>query len=102
MFSDAYFEFYFKLLCLEEKSTPVKLGLLYSKSQYLLALNLARTQGLDDSTVADIHRQYGDALYAKGDYDGAMQQFVQTIGHIQPSYVIRKVIHYVCLLETET
>src|ERR1700722_15793792 len=66
--------------------------MLYRKSLYLLALNLAKTRGLDPSSVADIHRQYGDHLYSKGDYDGAMQQFVQTIYHLQPSYVIRKVI----------
>lgn len=64
--------------------------MLYRKSLYGLALSLAKTQQLDDSSVADIHRQYGDHLYAKGEYDNAMQQFVQTIGHLQPSYVIRK------------
>ncbi|KAG5641397.1 hypothetical protein DXG03_005350 [Asterophora parasitica] len=80
----------FQLLCLQEKSTATKLDLLYRKSLYSLALSLAKTQQLDESSVADIHRQYGDHLYAKGDYDSAMQQFVQTIGHLQPSYVIRK------------
>jgi len=65
--------------------------MIYRRNFYVLALNLAKTQGLDESSVADIHRQYGDHLYSKGDYDSAMQQFVQTIGHLQPSYVIRKV-----------
>ncbi|KAF8065348.1 hypothetical protein FPV67DRAFT_1608557 [Lyophyllum atratum] len=78
------------LVCLQEKSTATKLDLLYRKSLYTLALSLAKTQGLDESSVADIHRQYGDHLYGKGDYDSAMQQFVKTIGHLQPSYVIRK------------
>lgn len=68
--------------------------MLYRKSLYLLALNLAKTQQLDESSVADIHRQYGDHLYSKADYDGAMQQFVQTIGYLQPSYVIRKVVPF--------
>ncbi|KAF9460675.1 hypothetical protein BDZ94DRAFT_1265603 [Collybia nuda] len=79
-----------KLLCLQEKSTSAKLDMLYRKSLYTLALSLAKTQNLEESSVADIHRQYGDHLYTKGDYDGAMQQFVLTIGHLQPSYVIRK------------
>ncbi len=65
--------------------------MLYRKTYYPLALNVAKTQNLDAASVADIYRQYGDHLYVKGDYDGAMQQFVQTIGHLQPSYVIRKV-----------
>jgi vacuolar protein sorting-associated protein 11 len=79
-----------QLSCLEEKPTSAKLDMLYRRSLHLLALNLAKTQGLDESSVSDIHRQYGDHLYSKADYDGAMQQFVQTIGHLQPSYVIRK------------
>ncbi|KAG6889861.1 hypothetical protein C0992_003757 [Termitomyces sp. T32_za158] len=78
------------LSCLQEKSTATKLDHLYRKSLYSLALNVAKTQQLDDSSVADIHRQYGDHLYQKGEYDNAMQQFVQTIGFLQPSYVIRK------------
>ena len=65
--------------------------MIYRKSLYSLALSLAATQKLDEASQADIHRQYGDSLYTKGDYDGAMQQYVQTIGHLQPSYVIRKV-----------
>ena len=76
---------------LEERPTPEKLDMIYRKGQYQLALNLAKTQGLDASSVADIHRQYGDHLYVKADYDGAMAQYVKTIGHLQPSYVIRKV-----------
>lgn len=77
---------------LKEKSTAEKLDMLYRKSLYLTALNLAATQNLEPSSVADIRRQYGDHLYSRSDYDGAMNQYVQTIGHVQPSYVIRKVI----------
>ncbi|KAG5633582.1 hypothetical protein H0H81_006731, partial [Sphagnurus paluster] len=78
------------LLCLQEKSTATKLDLLYHKSLYSLALSLAKTQQLDKASVADIHRQYGEYLYVKGECDTAMQQFVQTIGHLQPSCAIRK------------
>ncbi|TFK62496.1 hypothetical protein BDN72DRAFT_964507 [Pluteus cervinus] len=78
------------LLCLQEKPTSAKLDMLYRKSLFPLALNVAKSQGLDDSTLAEIHQQYGDHLYVKGDYDGAMQQYIKTIGHLQPSYVIRK------------
>ena len=78
-------------MCLEEKPTSAKLDMLYRKALYLLALNIAETQQLDESHIADIHKQYGDHLYGKGDYDGAMQQYIQTIRYVQPSYVIRKV-----------
>lgn len=65
--------------------------MLYQRQQHTLALSIAKTQNLDEASVADIHRQYGDYLYGRGDYDGAMQQYLQTIGQVQPSYVIRKV-----------
>ncbi|TBU46903.1 hypothetical protein BD309DRAFT_953173 [Dichomitus squalens] len=78
------------LICLEEKPTSTKLDMLYRKGLYLLALNIAETQKLDESHIADIHKQYGDHLYNKGDYDGAMAQYIQTLRYVQPSYVIRK------------
>ena len=40
--------------------------------------------------VAEIQRRYGDHLYAKHDYDGAVAQYAATIGCLEPSYVIRK------------
>jgi hypothetical protein len=46
---------------------------------------------MGDAGMADIRRKYGDYLYTKGDFDGSTDQFVQTLGHLQPSYVIRKV-----------
>lgn len=55
-----------------------------------LAVGLARSSGLEESEIAEIYRKYGDHLYSKGDFDGAMQQFIKTIGGVQPSYVIRK------------
>ncbi|KAJ6519433.1 hypothetical protein C8R45DRAFT_951467 [Mycena sanguinolenta] len=80
------------LVQLLEKPFSAKLDMLYRSSMYPVALNLAKTQGLEDSseTVADIHKQYGDHLYNKGNWDGAMGQFVKTIGCVAPSYVIRK------------
>ncbi|KAH8995422.1 hypothetical protein EDB92DRAFT_203974 [Lactarius akahatsu] len=79
-----------KLSCLREKPTATKLDMLYRRGYYVLALDIAKTQQMGQESVADIHRQYGDYLYAKPDYDAAMQQYLQTIGYVQPSYVIRK------------
>ena len=81
-----------KLSCLQEKPTATKLDMLYRRGYYVLALDIAKTQQMSEESVADIHRQYGDYLYAKPDYDAAMQQYLQTIGYVQPSYVIRKVL----------
>ncbi|KAJ6626828.1 hypothetical protein B0H10DRAFT_2210720 [Mycena sp. CBHHK59/15] len=80
------------LIHLLEKPFSAKLDMLYRRSMFPVALNLAKTQGLEDSSesVADIHKQFGDHLYSKGNWDGAMSQFVKTIGWVAPSYVIRK------------
>jgi len=89
-----------KLSCLQEKPTATKLDMLYRRGYYVLALDIAKTQQMSKESVAHIHRQYGDHLYAKPDYDAAMQQYLQTIGYVQPSYVIRKVLfgnhHILC------
>lgn len=76
---------------LAEHSTSAKLDVLYKRNLYTLALSLARSQAVAPAALAEIHRQYGDYLYGKGDFDGAMGQFVKTLGYVQPSYVIRKV-----------
>ena len=41
-------------------------------------------------TISLLFRQYGDHLYAKRDYEGAIVQYMKTIGTLEPSYVIRK------------
>ncbi|KAG1764165.1 hypothetical protein EV702DRAFT_1154861 [Suillus placidus] len=79
-----------QLIRLAEKSTSAKLSMLYAKALYPLALSLAQTQHLDESYVADIHRQHGDYLYTKGDWDGSMTCYLKTIGWVKPSYVVRK------------
>lgn len=91
---------------LDEKSLRQKLDILLRKSLYLLAISVAQSHAArnrkkngplsssEQSNVApllgDIHRKYGDYLYEKGDFEGAIGQFVKSIGVTQPSYVIRK------------
>jgi Tfp pilus assembly protein PilF len=66
---------------------------LYRKNLFTLAITVADNAGMDDPGISEIHKRYGDYLYDKGDFDGAMNQFVQTLGHLQPSYVIRQASH---------
>ncbi|GBC08910.1 hypothetical protein RclHR1_08490004 [Rhizophagus clarus] len=79
-----------KLYRLEEKDTPTKLEILFKKNLYSLAINLAHSQKYDDASVSEIFKKYGDHLYSKADYDGAMAQYIRTIGQLEPSYIIRK------------
>ncbi|GFQ99030.1 vacuolar protein sorting-associated protein 11 homolog [Trichonephila clavata] len=79
-----------KLYNLLEKDTQSKLDMLFKKNQYALAISLAKSQQYDEDGLIDIFRQYGDHLYAKGDHDGAIAQYIKTIGKLEASYVIRK------------
>lgn len=57
---------------------------------YLLINRIAKNQHYDTEGLIDIFRQYGDHLYSKGDHIGAIEQYIKTIGKLEPSYVIRK------------
>lgn len=57
--------------------------------------SLAKSQSYNDGLI-DIFTQYGDHLYSKNDYDGAIAQYIRTIGKLEPSYVIRKVVTNIC------
>uniref|UniRef100_H2ZAB9 RING-type domain-containing protein n=1 Tax=Ciona savignyi TaxID=51511 RepID=H2ZAB9_CIOSA len=78
------------LVCLQEIDIHQKLEMLFKKNLYSLAVNLARSQDLGDEGLVDIFKQYGDHLYSKGDFDGAIAQYIKTIGRLEPSYIIRK------------
>ena len=79
-----------RLFQLEEKDTQTKLDLLFSTKKYSVAIELAKAQQFDNSAVTEIYRKFGDYLYQKSDYSGAVRQYVATIGLLEPSYVIRK------------
>jgi len=73
-----------------EKDTQSKLNLLFKKNFYDVAIKIAKNQQYDADGLVDIFRQYGDHLYAKGDHTGAIEQYVKTIGTLEPSYVIQR------------
>lgn len=75
---------------LTEMDTQTKLDTLFKKHLFQLAIDVAISAGYDKAAIADIYRKFGDRLYAKGDYDGAIAQYCKTIGQLEPSYVIKK------------
>lgn len=58
---------------------------------FTLHFRIAKSQQYDSEGLIDIFRQYGDHLYTKGDHNAAIEQYIKTIGKLEPSYVIRKV-----------
>lgn len=55
-----------KLIHLRERDTQTKLEMLFSKSLFSMAIDLAKSQQYDEDALADIFKQYGDHLYKKG------------------------------------
>ncbi|KAM7270961.1 hypothetical protein ACFE04_030175 [Oxalis oulophora] len=77
-------------MCIGEKDMESKLDMLFKKNLYTVAINLVQSQQADAAATAEVLRKYGDHLYGKQDYDEAMSQYINTIGHLEPSYVIQK------------
>ena len=65
--------------------------MLYQRNLYPLAIDLAQKSGLDADQQSQIYRKFGDHLYHKADFDGAMVQYIRAIDATEPSQVIRKV-----------
>ncbi|XP_068634099.1 vacuolar protein-sorting-associated protein 11 homolog [Aristolochia californica] len=77
-------------LVIGEKDMESKLDMLFKKNLYTVAINLVQSAQADAKATAEVLRKYGDHLYGKQDYDEAMAQYIHTIGHLEPSYVIQK------------
>ena len=73
-----------------EKDTSTKLERLFSMNYYDIAISLAESAGYDAANITDIYRRSGDYEYGKKDYDKAIEQYISTIGQVEPSYVIRQ------------
>lgn len=63
-----------KLFQLTEHDLNSKMEKLFKMNLYQISISLASNSSMDRSYVMDIFQRYGDHLYSKGDYDGAIQQ----------------------------
>jgi len=78
-----------KVLCkLYEMEDNVKIQTLMKMRLYKEALDIAYAAKFPPEVRAEINKAWGDFLYQKKSYDEAIDQFVHTIGHLNPSYVI--------------
>jgi vacuolar protein sorting-associated protein 11 len=75
---------------LDEKDLQSKLSSLYKKNMYDTAVKIAKNNQYDAEGLSDIFKQYGDHLYGKANFSGAVEQYIRTIGFLEPSYVIRR------------
>ena len=71
-----------------EKSTASKLEIVLQKHLYDVAISIAKRDKSTD--LSSIHTKYAEYLYQRGDYHNAIQQYIETIGFLEPSFVIKK------------
>lgn len=73
-----------------EKTLQQRLEMLYQRNMFPLAIELASHSGMDAGQQSLIYRRFADHLYQKGDFDGAMLQYIRALDTTEPSQVIRK------------
>jgi vacuolar protein sorting-associated protein 11 len=77
------------LVTLIEKTTEEKITLLIQKNLYSAAITVAYFDpSYDASDVTSLYQAYAEYLYGKGDFSGAIDQYMHTIGSIETSHVI--------------
>lgn len=77
------------LVTLTEKGTAEKVHLLVQKNLYSAAIFVAYADpSYEMAEVTSLYRKHSEYLYRKGDYSGAIDQYIHTIGSLEPSHVI--------------
>ena len=77
------------LVTLTEKLTTEKVDLLVQKNLYSAAVVVAYADPSFPATeITNLYRRYAEHLYRKGDFIGAMEQYIHTIGSLESSHVI--------------
>lgn len=101
-----------RLYQFKEYTIQNKLNFFFEQHLYTTAIELANQTYQPNEVIQTIYKEYlmalfrsqtsyGDYLYASGDFDGAMEQYfcliscdfvryLETIGTVEPSYVIQK------------
>ncbi|VDM83026.1 unnamed protein product [Strongylus vulgaris] len=75
---------------LTEKNLSAKLDILFKKNLFDVAVILAKSSRDGAEHLKSIHAKYGDYLYGKGDFNNAVSEYKETIGMLEPSYVIKR------------
>lgn len=77
------------LVTFTEKLTEEKIGLLVQKNLYSAAIVVAYADpSYEAAAITTLYRRYAEHLYRKGDFVGAIDQYIHTIGSLESSHVI--------------
>lgn len=77
------------VVTLTEKRTEEKISLLVQKNLYSAAILVAYSDpAYEASEITSLYQTYAEYLYRKGDFSGAVEQYMHTIGSLESSHVI--------------
>lgn len=77
------------LISMTEKPTAEKVNLLVQKNLFSAAIFIAYADpSYEVADITSLYRKHAEYLYRKGDYDAAIDQYINTIGSLEPSHVI--------------
>ena len=71
-----------------EKNIHDKLAIVMQKEMFQFALDLASKEQVGDIKIQEIHKQYGDNLYKKGQQADAVEQYTQCLDVVETSEII--------------
>ncbi|CAK82335.1 unnamed protein product (macronuclear) [Paramecium tetraurelia] len=78
------------LIRLTEKENTHKIEIFFKNNYFDVMYRFASNQSSDKTLLAEISRLHGDHLYDQHDFQGAIKQYINTAGILEPSYVIGK------------
>lgn len=77
------------IVTLTEKGIQEKVSLLVQKNLYAAAISMAYADSsYAPEGITALYQRHAEHLYRKGDYSGAMEQYMCTIGSLESSHVI--------------
>ena len=77
------------LVTFTEKLTEEKISLLVQKHLFPAAIVVAYADpSYEAADITSLYQQHAEHLYRKGDFSGAMDQYIYTIGSLESSHVI--------------
>lgn len=77
---------------MKESNMHEKIQQLIKNEQFDVALVVASSQAMGPGVISEIHRQRGDSYQEKHMYQEAINEYKETIGSLEPSYVITRFI----------
>eukprot|EP00537_Pseudo-nitzschia_pungens_P000355 CAMPEP_0172358684 /NCGR_PEP_ID=MMETSP1060-20121228/2976_1 /TAXON_ID=37318 /ORGANISM="Pseudo-nitzschia pungens, Strain cf. cingulata" /LENGTH=1206 /DNA_ID=CAMNT_0013080003 /DNA_START=173 /DNA_END=3793 /DNA_ORIENTATION=- len=77
------------LVTFTEKETEEKVNLLVQKNLYSAAIFVAYADpSYETEDITLLYRRHAEYLYRKGEFSSAIEQYIHTIGSLEPSHVI--------------